>query len=611
MRSKFQMLGIIALLAFILVACAAPTPTAVPATAVPAPTKAPAAAEPTKAPAATTAPAATKAPEATKPPAPTTVPTPAAPAPKRGGKVTMAVWQSPITLNTLLGTQTVMDEVLVFLQEGLSKVEPDGKRVPALAKEIPTVQNGGVSADGKTVTWKLKEGLVYSDGKPVTCADFQFTLQAWMTPGVGVVSTTGYQDVDKVDCPDPNTIVIRFKNFYAPYLTLFGNDLLPKHATGDPKDMTKWEFNRKPIGTGPFKLDEWVADSHIVLSRNPNYREKDKPYLDQVVIRIVPSSEVAMQLLSSGEVDIMWNNTEADFPLLEKMTGVKISDPLQIGGERLFLNMAENKDPSDPKKPHPILSDVKVRQAIEYGINKQRIIDKLLFGKAKPGTNEINAGFFQCADFKPRGYDVAQAKKLLDEAGWVPGSDGIRVAKGSKTAPDGTRLRLKYSTTSGNKLREDSQVLVVEDMKAIGVELYIENAPSSVVIGSWDGGSPRRHGNFDIIMYTTNASIDPHGQMLNLFYSKNIPSETNKGGVNYTRFNDPQVDSLLDKAGAEPDINKRRDLYCQVAKIGQETTNMIYLYQRLDMDSYRDRLLGWVPNAWDNNGWNADLWSLK
>ena len=589
-RKLFVVLFVL-IAAVVLAACAAPEPT-----------KAPPA--PTSAPAATTAPVATTAPAATKPPEPTA-------GPKKGGKVTWAVWQSPITLNINLGTQTVMTDILALVQEGMSEVNPEGVRIPTLAKEIPTVQNGGVSADGKTVTWKLKEGLVYSDGKPVTCADFQFTLQAIMTPGVGVVSTTGYDQISAVECPDPNTVVVKFKNFYAAYIGLFSGDLLPKHATGDPKDMAKWDFNRKPIGTGPFKVDEWQADSFITLSRNPNYREKDKPYLDQVIVRIVPSSEVAMQLLSSGEVDIMWNNTEADFPLLEKMAGVKVSEPLQIGGERMFLNMAENKDPSDPTKPHLILSDVKVRQAIEYGINKQRIIDKLLFGKAKPGTNELNAGFYQCANFKARGYDVAMAKKLLDEAGWVPGSDGIRVAKGSKTAPDGTRLRLKYATTSGNKLREDSQVLVVEDMKAIGIELYIENAPSSVVIGSWDAGSPRRHGNFDIIMYTTNASLDPHSQMMNLFYSKNIPSEANKGGVNYTRFNDPKIDALLEQAGSEPDANKRRDLYCQVIAAGQETTNMIYLYQRLKIDSYRDRLLGWVPNAWAAPTWNADIWSLK
>jgi len=536
-------------------------------------------------------------------------PTPA-PAAKKGGKVTMAVWQSMITLNPLLGTQTVMDEVLVFVQEGLSKVNPDGMRVPALAKEIPTIQNGGVSADGKTVTWKLQQGLVFSDGKPVTCSDFKFTWQAYMTPGVGVVSTTGYKDLETVDCPDPYTIVLKFKEFYAPYIALFQNDLIPQSA-GDPKDMKNWAFNRKPIGTGPFKVDEWQADSFITLSRNPNYREKDKPYLDQVIIRIVPSSEVAMQLLSSGEVDIMWNNTEADLPLVQKMPNVKISDPLQIGGERLFLNMAENKDPSDPTKPHLILSDVKVRQALAYGINKRRMIDRLLGGKSPDGSSELNYGYYNCTNIKAYPYDPDKAKQLLTEAGWVPGPDGIRVAKGAKVAPDGTRLRLKYSTTSGNKLREDTQVLVVEDMKAIGVDMFIENAPSSVVIGSWDAASPRRRGNFDIIMYTTNASLDPHSQMVNLFASTSIPTEKNTGGTNYSRFSDPKVDDLLKQAASIPDPAKRKEFYCQIAQIGYDQANMIYLYQRADLDSYRDRLLGWEGNSWDNNGWNAENWSLK
>jgi peptide/nickel transport system substrate-binding protein len=430
-----------------------------------------------------------------------------------------------------------------------------------------------------------------------------------MTPGVGVLSTTGFSDIEAVDCPDPNTVVVKYKNFFAPYLTLF-NEIIPKSA-GDPKGMKDWAYNRKPIGTGPFKIDEWVTDDHVTLSRNANYREQDKPYLDQIIIRMVPSSEVAIQLLASGEIDIMWNNTEADLPQLEKLPGVKIESPLGIGGERLFFNMAENKDPADPKKPHLILSDVRVRQAIAYGIDKQRIIDKLLFGKAKPGTNELNSGYFKC-DTPGYGYDADKAKKLLDEAGWVPGADGIRVSKGAKVAPDGTRLRLKFSTTSGNKLREDSQVLMAENLKAIGVDVFIENAPSSVVIGTWDAASPRRRGNFDIIMYTTNASVDAHSQMTNLWASWLIPSEANKSGLNYTRFNDPKADELIKQAAGEPDTAKRKAIYCQLTQMTYDQANMVYLYQRSSIDSYRDRVVGKVSgNVWDNIGWDAANWSVK
>jgi peptide/nickel transport system substrate-binding protein len=564
---------------------------------------------------ASAAPAATTAPAVNTPLAVnTSIPaaTQAAAAPKRGGKLTMAVWQSPVTLNLFLGSQTVMSEVLVFVVEGFTHVLPDGTHEAALAKEVPTVQNGGVSADGKTITYKLKDGLVWSDGKPLTCDDALYTWQAVMTPDVGVTSTTGWRDIDTIDCTDPATVVIKYKNFFAPYLTLFEDSSLLPRSAGDPKDMKNWAYNRKPIGTGPFKIDEWLADDHVTLSRNDNFREKGKPYLDQIIIRIVPSSEVARQLLASGEVDIMWNNTEADLPELEKLTNVTISSPLIIGGERLFLNMTENKDPSDPARPHAILGDQKVRQALAYAINKQVIIDKLLFGKAKPGSSELNAGYFKCTDIQTYPYDPEKAKQLLDDAGWVQGSDGIRVSKGSKYAPDGTRLRLKYSTTSGNKLREDSQVLIVENWKAVGIEAFIENAPSSVVIGTWDANSPRRHGNFDIIMYTTNAGIDPHSQMVNLWASWQIPSDKNRSGTNYTRFSDPKADALLTQAGSEPDIAKRKALYCQLTQMSYDQANMIYLYQRLNIDSYRDRIQGTVANnAWDNIGWNSKEWSIK
>ncbi len=572
----------IAMLALIAISCAAPSP---------APTPAPTSAAP-------------------QPPAPT-----AAAGPKRGGKVVMAMWQSPTTLNNLLNSQTVIQEVRQFVAEGLTKSLPDGTRVPVLAKEVPSTQNGGVSADGKTITYKLKEGVLWSDGQPFTCEDVKFHWQAVMTPGVGVTSTTGYRDIETVECPDPLTAVIKFKNFYAPYLTLFGIPygwIIPKSA-GDPKDMKNWAYNRKPIGTGPFKVDEWVADDHVTLSRNEKYREKDKPYLDQVIIRIVPSSDVALQLLASGEIDIMWNNTEADIPQLRKMTGVKMQSPLQPGGERLYLNLAENKDGSDLTKSHAILSDLRVRQAIAYGINKQRIIDTLLFGLVKPGSGEANAGYFDCSKtVGPYPYDVAKAKKLLDDAGWVPGSDGIRVSKGVKTTPDGTRLRLKYSTTSGNKLREDTQVLVVEDMKAIGVELFIENGPSASVIGSWDDASPRKRGNFDIIMYTSNGDVDIHEQMEFIYASWNIPSATAKGGTNYPRFANTQVDDLLKKAGGEPDIAKRKDMYCQISQIAYDQVPIIYLYQRPQLRSYRDRVQGNVAgNPWERDGWDAANWSVS
>lgn len=542
-------------------------------------------------------------------PIPTAISQPTQVSPKRGGSVTIAVWQSPTTLNNFLGAQNVMNDIITLVIEGMTRIQPDGTRVANLVKQVPALDNGGVSADGKTITYHLKEGVRWSDGTPFTCDDAKFTWQAVMTPNVGVTSTTGYSDIATVECPDPLTVVVKYKNFYAPYIGVFDR-ILPK-SVGDPKNMKNWEYNRKPLGTGPFKIQEWVTDDHLTLVRNENYREADKPYLEQIIVRIVPSVDAGLKLLSTGEVDIVWSIPIDNVPQLEKMSGVKYSAPPRLGGERIFLNLAESKDASDPTKPHQILGDVQVRKALALAINKQRIVDNLLFGKVALLPSELNIGPFACDNIKQYPYDPTQSKKILDAAGWVVGSDGIRVAKGSKFTPDGTRLRLKYSTTSGDKLREDTQALVIEDLKAVGIDAYVENAPSSVVIGTWDAASPRRRGNFDLIEYSTTGGIDPHSQIVDLFASWQIPSEKNKGGPNLTRFSNSQVDQLLTQASKEPDANKRKPMYCQVLQIGYESYNMVYLYQAGRAYAYRDRLQGWIANGWNSIGWNAQDWWVK
>jgi peptide/nickel transport system substrate-binding protein len=258
-----------------------------------------------------------------------------------------------------------------------------------------------------------------------------------------------------------------------------------------------------------------------------------------------------------------------------------------------------------------ILGDIKVRQAIAVAINKDRIVKQLLNGKVPTGTSDLNVGPFACPDIKTYPYDVALAKKLLDEAGWLAGSDGIRVAKGAKYAPDGTRLRLKYSTTSGNKLREQTQSLVQEDLRAVGIDAFIENGPSSVVIGNWDAGAPRKRGNFDLVQWTNNAGIDPHTEMINDYNSKQIPSPTTTGGMNIARFNDPKVDALLEQAGQEPDMNKRKTMYCQVVQAGADAYIMVHLYQAANATAFRDRVQGGIGNGFNTVSWNSADWWIK
>lgn len=577
-RKLVLILSLVVVLSLVLSACGAPAPTQAPAAQAPAAkaTEAPAA-KPTAAPAADAG-------------------------PKKGGTLTMAVWQEPEHLNPELSTQTVVDHVASLALEPLTGVNDKGERYPLLATEVPTTQNGGVSADGKTITYKLRKAK-WHDGNDFICDDLVFTWKTIMTPNNGALDAGTFKDLDAVECPDPNTAVLKFKIFRADWIRLFSGIGLPLPRTaGKAEDLKTWPWNRSPIGTGAFKVTEFVTGDHITFVRNDAYWMAGKPYLDKVVVRIVPSSEVAKQLLKNGEADIMWNNTEADIPEVEKMTNVKLFSAPQAGGERMILNLVKPGDPSDNKTPHPILGDLKVRQAIAYGIDKQVIIDKLLFGKAFPGTGELNVDPYNCTEVKPFAYDPAKAKALLDEAGWKPGADGIR-------EKDGQKLRLKYQTTTGNKLRENSQVLIVENMKAIGIDFFIENQPSATLIGSWSANSPRKKGSYDIIMYTTNAAIDPHSQMWNYFSSKAIPSESNQGGVNYSRWNDAETDKLIDEAGSIPDWPKRKELYCKASARVVEGASHIYLYQRLNLQSFNTRVQGWIATPWGGPMWNSwDLW---
>ena len=240
--------------------------------------------------------------------------------------------------------------------------------------------------------------------------------------------------------------------------------------------------------------------------------------------------------------------------------------------------------------------------AISSGLNRQRVIDFLLFGKAKPGSSELVEGFFSCPDVKPYTFDPSIAKQLLEAAGWKLGSDGIRVK-------DGQRLRLKFQTTSGNKLREDSQVLMSEDMRAIGIELFIENAPSSVVLDTWESGAEIKRGNFDIEMHTTGPVVDAHGRMFALWHSTQIPTEKFKSGTNVTRFHNPKVDELLDKASLELESHKLKATYCQLAQTLYDDASTIYLYARNSTNSRRVRVQGSVAgNIWRKVGWDAQNW---
>ena len=520
-------------------------------------------------------------------------------APVSGGTVIIGTPQEPGMMNTLLTSASIEDAVTSLFVEGLVSVNEKGEYVPVLATELPTV-----SEDGLVVTWHLVEGVKWSDGSDFNCDDVRFTMEGALSD-LSQVSASGYRDIETLECPDPYTVVATFGEVYAPYLRLFSY-LVPDTA-GALEDMETWDINRNPVGTGPFILTEWEPGDHLTFSRNPYYREEVRPYLDSVIIKILPSREVGMQLLGTGEIHALWDLTEANFPELEQLSSQGVSFVSTITGENelLSLNFGNNDGsaPADPAaNPHPILYDLKVRQALQYAINKQQIVDTLLYGNVNAGNSAVPVGTFGCPQPVSE-FDLEKAKALLDEAGWVEGADGIR-------EKDGVRMSLKIATTTGNQLREQTEQVLVEMLKAAGIELVIENVPSDVLFAGWESDGMRDHGTYDIVMYTTGPSTDPDSHLYSSFHSSEIPTADNEGtGSNFSRYINADVDAWLDEAATITDTAQRKELYCNVVEQINTDLPRIYLYERLSIMGHRNEFHGlaisptFVDFAWNSAGW--------
>lgn len=523
--------------------------------------------------------------------------------PVRGGTVIVGSPQEPGVLNPLLASSSIEDAISSLTIEGLVQVDNEGNYVPVLAEALPEV-----SEDGLQLTYKIKPDVLFSNGDPFTCADVQFTVDAILSDLSGA-STSGYNRIDSVECLDDLTVEVFLSEVYAPYLRLFSY-IIPRGA-GDLAALDSWDFNRNPIGTGPWVVKEWVAGDYIEFVPNPNYREEGKPYLDGVIVKILPSREVGMQLLGTGEISALWDITEADFPTLDSMKdkGVTYAGAQTGENELLLFNFADPAvdAPADAAaNPHPVLSDVKVREAIQLAIDKQEIVDTLLYGNVNLGTTVLPNGTFVCPQ-TPSEFSVEKANALLDEAGWTLGADGIR-------AKDGVKMDLKITTTSGNLLREQTQQVLVEMLKGIGVNLIIENVPSDVLFAGWDSNGLRKHGQFDILLYTTGPFLDPDSHLYQNYHSANIPTTENEGsGSNYSRYSNADVDGWIDEAASITDVEQRKALYCQVAEQINKDLPRAFLYERLLLTGYRTEVQNFTvsPGPSDFTWGAADWWLMQ
>ena len=535
------------------------------------------------------------------------------------GHVNIIYWQAPSILNPFLsgGTKDIESASLVI--EPLGRYDPNGALVPYLAEEIPTVANGGVSEDLTSITWKLKSGLVWSDGTAVTSADVKFTADYCMHPEGGCAQLAKFDGVESVDVVDDLTVKVTFSepkpNPYGPFMG-GQSPIIQAAQFADcmgAKAPECTDANFAPIGTGPFVVTEFKPNDVISMEANPNYRDPAKPAFATLTFKGGGDATAAGRaVLETGEFDYAWNLQLAPDVLAKMAEGGKGTPIAAFGSlvERLEMNMTDPSPDLDAdtrstvKAPHPFLSDINVRKALSMAIDRNLLVE-IGYGQAgRPTCNLVPGPAVYASDNTDcLTQDIAGANKLLDDAGWAMGSDGVR-------AKDGVRLSILYQTST-NAVRQDFQALIKQWWSEIGVETELRNLNASVFFGG-DPGSPDTFQKFyaDVEMYANNFDGTDPQAYLSMYRCGNEPKpESQWQGENINRFCDPAYDALIDELSRTSDLEKRYALAKKMNEmLTKETYTVVPLVDRGRVSAHSNTLGGVVLNTWDSELWNIADW---
>ena len=538
------------------------------------------------------------------------------------GQVNVIMWQAPSTMNLYLSSGTKDIIAASMALEPLASFTPDGMLAPRLAAELPSLENGGISEDLKTVTWKLKEGIKWSDGTDLTADDVVFTANYCMHPDGGCAQLAKFEGVESVEAVDPLTVKVTFTEPHPDPFSAFVGGQSPILQKAQFEQCigaaapTCTEQNFNPIGTGPFRVVEFKTNDVITFDANPEYREADKPSFATLTMKGGgDAAAAARSVLETGEFDYAWNTQLAPEVLAGMEANGKGHVQAAFGSlvERLHINLTDPSsslpegERSTTQHPHPFLTDAAVRKALSMAIDRE-LLTEIGYGQAgKPTCNLVPApAAWASYNTECLTQDIEGAKALLDEAGWVPGGDGVR-------EKDGVRLSMVYQT-SVNAVRQDFQALIKQWWSEIGVETELKTVDASVFFGS-DAGSPDTLQKFyaDVEMYANNFEGNNPEPYLAKNTCDKAPGPDNQWqGENTSRFCDPAYDELIAELGKTVDLEARGKLGQQMNDLITKDSNAIIpLVYRGTASAVSDTLGGVELNAWDTELWNVADWYRK
>lgn len=452
----------------------------------------------------------------------------------------------------------------------------DNNPNPVLVTEIPSMDNGGISEDGRTITIKLRDDIVWSDGEPIDAEDFIFTYEMTVDPNNIVNSTYPYDLVETIEAPDPQTVVTTFADPFVPWVANLWLYILPEHVLRPVYDaegsIDNAEWNLAPtVGAGPFVFMEWESGSYARFVKNENYYN-DAPNIDEIFIRFVPDDASQVAALRTGDGDLGTFISYSDIPTLEE-EGVEITAVVSGYDEGWYFYFGDEANPA--------VADVKVRQAVAQCFDRATLNEDLLLGLTKPAVTFWDNTPYANPGLEPWPYDSAAANALLDEAGWVDSNDdGVR-------DKDGVELVLVHGTTT-REIRADTQAVAQQQLAECGIQLEIVGYDSSVFFNSYGGGGPCPTGELDICQWSASEAFpDPDSSR---WLCSEVPSDEFPDGNNDQHLCDETLDGLFQQQATEMDFAARQEILQEIGQTMYEEVYWLGVWQDPDVWALSDRM---------------------
>ncbi|NWJ25749.1 peptide ABC transporter substrate-binding protein [Rhizobium sp. RM] len=504
------------------------------------------------------------------------------------GQIVLGFSQEPTVFNPHLLHIEVDEGVYFALFDPLFGVDDGGEFVPCLAAEVPTVANGGVSADGLKWKVKLREGVTWHDGKPLTAEDVKFTMELLVNPKFNSWRHTGHELVRDLTVVSPTELTWTMEKPYAPYASILASTfIVPKHAFDGAADLNNTPFNNAPIGTGPYKWTKRVAGDYIEMAANTSYYG-DGPFVERLIVKYIPDLTVMYTQFKTGDLDVVGlQGISADH--YEEASALADRTVVKAPGspvETFSLNLGL-----------PVFQDKAVRQALYMAVDKASIIDALYFGLPVATESYMpQQAYYHNGDLPKHEFNIEKASALLEEAGWKLGSDGVR-------AKDGLRLSFENSTTSGNHLREQMQQFLQQTFAQIGAEMTIRNLPPAVMWGDHWMLSQYQSAIAGIVFLTGG---DPDTS--DYFSSKSIAAQGG-AGQNTWQWKNEDVDKLLAEGAAIFVPEERKKTYAKIQALVRDELPFLPLHQFTDLRGFKKGFEGYVPNVNVRiDSWNVNSW---